>query len=137
MEPRVKLYMPKEESFPIPLKYIDVSRTTHANLDVKQDLMYCWRKNIEAYWNVDGERELSDAWTGFTRFVLLEERPPEGYTWSGRRLTRKQTTSRPDDVWPDMWKLMSDTAKKEGKTKMCYRETKARQCQKMERNIIH
>ena len=29
VEPRVKLYSPREESFPIPLKYIDVSRTTH------------------------------------------------------------------------------------------------------------
>ena len=28
VEPRVKLYSPREESFPIPLKYIDVSRTT-------------------------------------------------------------------------------------------------------------
>ena len=34
VEPRVKLYMPKEESFPIPLKYIDVTRTTHTSLDV-------------------------------------------------------------------------------------------------------
>ena len=34
-------------------------------------------------WNVDEDRELSDAWTGFTRFILLNERPPEGYTWSG------------------------------------------------------
>ena len=34
VEPRVKLYSPREESFPIPLKYIDVSRTTHTNLDV-------------------------------------------------------------------------------------------------------
>ena len=32
VEPRVKLYSPREESFPIPLKYIDVSRTTHTNL---------------------------------------------------------------------------------------------------------
>ena len=32
--PRVKLYMPREESFPIPLKYIDVTRTTHTTLDV-------------------------------------------------------------------------------------------------------
>ena len=24
-------------------------------------------KNIEDYWNVNGEKELSDAWTGFTR----------------------------------------------------------------------
>ena len=30
----LKLYSPREESFPIPLKYIDVSRTTHTNLDV-------------------------------------------------------------------------------------------------------
>ena len=29
VETRVKLYSPREESFPIPLKYIDVSRTTH------------------------------------------------------------------------------------------------------------
>ena len=28
VEPRVKLHSPREESFPIPLKYIDVSRTT-------------------------------------------------------------------------------------------------------------
>ena len=48
-------------------------------------------------------------------FVLLQERPPDGYTRSGRRLTRKQTTSRPDDVWPDMWKYMSDAAKKKAK----------------------
>ena len=32
--PRVKLYVPKEESFPIPLEYIDVTRTTHTSLDV-------------------------------------------------------------------------------------------------------
>ena len=37
VEPRVKLYSPREESFPIPLKYNDVSRTTHTNLDVKQE----------------------------------------------------------------------------------------------------
>ena len=37
VELRVKLYSLREESFPIPLKYIDVSRTTHTNLDVKHD----------------------------------------------------------------------------------------------------
>ena len=36
VEPRVKLYSLREESFPIPLKHIDVSRTTRTNLDVKQ-----------------------------------------------------------------------------------------------------
>ena len=60
VEIRVKLYSPREESFPIPLKYIDVSRTTHTKLDVKQE------KRIDDYWNIDGSRDLSDPWTGFT-----------------------------------------------------------------------
>ena len=32
VEPRVKLYVPREESFPIPLKYIDVTRATSTSL---------------------------------------------------------------------------------------------------------
>ena len=47
-EPRVKLYSPREQSFPIPLQYIDVSRTARTNLDVKQE------KLIDDYWNIDG-----------------------------------------------------------------------------------
>ena len=76
VEPRVKLYSPREESFPIPLKYTDVCRTTHTNLDVKQE------KRIDDYWNIDGSRDLSDPWTGFTQFTLLEEKAPDGYMWS-------------------------------------------------------
>ena len=105
VEPRVKLYSPREESFPIPLKYIDVSRTTHTNLDVKQE------RRIYDYWNIDGSRELSDSWTGLTQFTLLEEKPPDGNMWSGERLTRKQLTSRPDHLWPELWKGMGKHAK--------------------------
>ena len=90
VEPRVKLYSPREESFPIPLKYIDVSRTTHTNLDVMQG------SRIDDYWNIDGSRDLSDSWTGFTQFILLNEKPPDGYMWSRERLTKRQATSRPD-----------------------------------------
>ena len=36
-EPRVQLHVPKEESFPIPLKYIDLPRTTNTSLDVLQE----------------------------------------------------------------------------------------------------
>ena len=32
--PRVTLYAPREESFPTPPKYIDVTKTTNTNLDV-------------------------------------------------------------------------------------------------------
>ena len=68
VEPRIKLYVPREEPFSIPLKYNVVSRTTHTNLDVKQE------KRIDDYWNIDGPRGLSDPWTGSTRFILLEEK---------------------------------------------------------------
>ena len=36
-EPRVQLYVPKEETFLIPLKCIVMTRTTHTNLDVFQE----------------------------------------------------------------------------------------------------
>ena len=111
VELRVKLYSLREESFPIPLKYIDESRTTHTNLDVKQE------KRIDDYWNFDGSRDLSDSWTGFTQFTLLEENPPNGYMWSGWRLTRKQLTSRPDHLWPEVWKTMGKNAKLKEKQK--------------------
>ena len=109
VEPIVKLYSPREESFPIPPKYNDVSRTTRTNLDVKQE------RRIDDYWNIDGSRDLSDSWTGFTRFILLEKKPPNGYMWSGVRLTRKQPTSRADHLWPELWTKLGKNAKlKEG-----------------------
>ena len=37
VEPRVQLYVPEEETFPIPLVFFDVTRTTHTNLDVQQE----------------------------------------------------------------------------------------------------
>ena len=76
----------RDESFLIPLKYFDVSRTTHTNLDVKQE------KRIDDYWNVDVSRDLSDPWTGFTQFTLLDEKLPDGCMWSGVRFTRKNSS---------------------------------------------
>ena len=74
-EPRVKLYSPREESFPNPLRYI-VSTTTHTNLDVKQE------KRIDDFCNIDGFRDLSNPWPGFTQFTLLDEKALDGKMWS-------------------------------------------------------
>ena len=111
VEPRVKLYSPREESFPIPLKYVDVSRTTRTNLDVMQE------SRTDDNWNIDGSRDLNDYWTDFTQFTLLEEKPPEGYMWSRERLTKRQVTSRPDHLWPELWRGMSKNAKLREKQK--------------------
>ena len=37
IEPRVQLYVPQEETFPVPLKYMDVTRASYINLDVLQE----------------------------------------------------------------------------------------------------
>ena len=50
----------------------------------------CWaRSRIDDCWNIDGSRDLSDSWTGFTQFILLEEKPPDGYMWSGWETDKK------------------------------------------------
>ena len=67
-EPRVTLYAPREESFPIPLRYIDVTRARGTTLDVMLE------SRINDYWNVEGDRDISDAWAGFTRFTRLNEK---------------------------------------------------------------
>ena len=93
--------MPKEESFPIPLKYIDVIRSAHTDLDVAQE------KRIDDYWNVEENRSLSDSWTGFTRF--------QKDTCGPGRDDKNQTTSRPDHIWPDAWTRIGKPIKGENK----------------------
>ena len=58
MEPRVELYVP--------------TRTTNTTLRVMLE------KSVDDCWNVDGDREESVTWTGFTRFTMLSEKPPDG-----------------------------------------------------------
>ena len=133
VEPRVKMYVPREESFPIPLKFFDVML----------------EKNINDKRNVDGERELSDTWTSFTRFTVygktlwrrsgsknillnpgshkihcVEWKPPDGYNWSGGRLTRKQTTSRSDTLWPETLEDKCDASKRKEKQKCAIEKPK-------------
>ena len=87
-------------------------------VDASDDILFSTaRKRIDDYWNIDGSRDLSDPWTGFTQFTLLDEKAPEGYMWSGRRLTRKQLTPRPDHLWPELWKSMGKHAKLKEKQK--------------------
>ena len=102
-------FVPRDESFPIPLKYVDVIRSTHTDLDVAQE------KRIDDYWNVDGSRNLSDSWTGFTRFTLLDETTKlleKDTCGPGERLTKIQTTSRPDCFWPDAWTRIGKAAQR-------------------------
>ena len=55
IEPRVQLLVPKEETFLVPLKCIDVTRAAFSNLDVLQE------KRVDVFLNVDANRSLSDS----------------------------------------------------------------------------
>ena len=71
--------MPKEETFPIPMKYTVVMRSTRTDLDVMQENVLTI---IGMLMKIEDSQIRS--WTGFTKFTLLKEAPPKGYMWSGR-----------------------------------------------------
>ena len=62
---------------------------------------------------VDTEKVLREA-DGSVKLVAVRKAP---YMWSGGRLTRKQLTSRPDHLWPELWKSMGKHAKLKEKQK--------------------
>ena len=126
VEPRVKLYSPREESFLIPLKYIDVSRTTHKNLDVVQE------SRIDDYWNIDGSRDLSDSWTGFTQFTSLKEKTSRRtYMVRGEIDKAAGNIQGRSFVTRNLERHVKGIQAKRDAT-MGERETEARQCQKAE-----
>ena len=50
----------------------NVTRATSTTLDVMLE------RRTDDYWNIEGDRDVSDSWTGFTRFTILDGKPPMG-----------------------------------------------------------
>ena len=94
-------------------------------MDVKQE------RRIDDYWNIDGSIDLSDSLTGFTQFTLLEEKPPDGYMWSGERLAKRQATSRPDHLWPEIWTKFGRNAKLKERPKWSHEKPKLDNARKL------
>ena len=102
VESSTKIYV-LEDDFPILLNYIDVHRQVITSIDLLQDA------TIDNYWNVDGDKSLSEPWIDVTRFALLNKNPPEGYMWVLGRLTKKQVATRPRNTWPEEWSNLSQS----------------------------
>ena len=62
---------------------------------------------------------------------MLNEKPLDGFSWSEGRLTRKQTTSRPDTLWPEIWTDMSDASKRKVKQKWTIEKPKLDNARKL------
>ena len=129
-EPRVKIFLLKEELFPLPLRYIDVARRTNANTIL--DVLLESRK--DDYWKVDGDQNISDPWTGFTEFTILHEKPPDGYAWSTREADKNSSLNK---AQPEIWSRMSKSSLTKRRAAVGHRETEARQCKKVERLLMY
>ena len=56
-----------------------------------------WKLRCNPGWT---DRDLSDPWTSFTQFTLLDEKPPDRQYVVRRE---RQVTYRPDHLWPELW----------------------------------
>ncbi len=65
-------------------------------------------RQIDDVWDgtVGTRRALSNVWIGENRFLKFWEAPP-GFEVIDGRLMLQQKTSRPPDIWPEMWQAMS------------------------------
>ena len=129
VKPQVQLDVQKEETFLIPLKDIDVTRSTHTDLDVLQE------KRIDDYWNVDSTTHLSDSWRGFIKFILLKDK--------ASHVVLEKTAKNVHDFQTRSWygqkygRELVKPLRIEKKTGMGKREAQTRQCSKSERNLLH
>ena len=104
IEPRVQLYVPPEATSPIPPKYIDVTRSTYTDLDIAQE------KRIDDYWKLDENKNLSDPW--IHEVCTIKRFTSKRIHVVRERLTKIQTTSRPDHIWPKAWTIIGKAAQK-------------------------
>jgi len=107
--PRTQLFCPSdvpEDPPPIPIIDIDVLRQTKTNSDMQDET------EIEDVWfGRHAHRTLSNPWIGETFFDPIPPPCKPGWTWVAGRLTKIQQTSRPPDIFPEMWTMMSKKQK--------------------------
>ena len=108
LKPRLKMFVPTEQTLPIPVEYLDIMRTTVTNIDNELE------RRIVDYWydNPQAGRDLTIPWTGRTTFDLLKPKPDPGWSWQAGRLTKIQKTTRPPDIRSEEWGHMSKKDKK-------------------------
>ena len=106
IELRVQLYVPTVETFPIPLRYIDVIRRTNTTLDV---LLGCLLTTFgPSMWIEVCQTQKQNSRSLHCCMNI----------WSGERLTKIQATTRVDHLWPEMCSTCPEAAQKKEKGSM-------------------
>ena len=115
---RETLSVHREESLPVPFNHIDVVRHT--------------QHTFGHIARTKKRRSLESRWCATTIWILdrIHERARE-------RLTTIHTTSRSDDILPEVWSTMSKKITTGSKTSMWYRETQAGRCTPIDIDVLH
>ena len=121
VEFRVQLYVSKEETSPNPLKYTDVTRSSHTNLDVIPTIIGMLM--VIERWQILEQDLRSSSY--YMRNILQDIRVPGG------RLTKIRALSRPAYLRPGIWMDMSKAAEKQEKYRWTFENTK------LERHLFH
>ena len=126
VEPRVKLYSPRGESFPIPLKYIDATRTTH---EFGCQAREAHRRLLECRWVSRVVRSLDRFHT-----IYSIGRKMTDYVVRGEI---NEKTLRPDHLGPELWEKVGKHAKLKEKQNWSHGKPKLDNAKKLTRNSFH
>ena len=131
VEPRVKLYVPREASFPVPLKYIDVTRATSTSLDVMLEKISTIIGTLMEIENCQICGQVSQG----SRYWM--KKAPDEFSWSGGETDEKTNDLQTRhfvarDVERYVWCI---EAKR--KAQVGHRKTEARQCSKIAWYLLH
>ena len=106
--PYLKLYDPDNETFPIPVKYVDLMRQTQTSTNSVSEPI------INDIWTEAKGINFSKEWAGTTRFHILRTRLPEGYMWVTERPMTIPKPTRGESIWSEAWTQLS----RNGQTKI-------------------
>ena len=67
----------------------------------------------------------------FTRFTILNEKPPDGYVQSWERVTKNQAATRSDHLWSEIWSSMSKAAQRKEKQQWAIQKQKIDNARKL------
>jgi len=83
---------------------VDIYRRTETSLDHGQ------LREVDDFWTIDARSEprvLDEEWTGRSVFQIVPKQPPLGKQWQDGRLTVIQPTTRPPNIWVEVWRRLT------------------------------
>ena len=86
-------------------------------------------------WTAANGVNISEKWTGTTRFQILRTRLPEGLRRVNGRPTKIQKTTRPDSIWPEAWTRLSQNQRDKRNGRMGTRRCQTASSTPQRRNL--